>query len=60
MSQKQILCIIGMILAIIGLISIVLCILGQGENHVLLSFGLMSNSIAILLYFIVKKKKFDT
>lgn len=57
MSQKRIISIIGMILAIIGLISIVLCILGQGKNHILLSFGLMSNSIAFLIYFITNKKK---
>lgn len=40
---------IGILLAAIGIVSIALCIFGQGENRMLLALGLMCNSLALLL-----------
>lgn len=57
MGQKRFLSVIGMVLAIMGLVSISLCIFQQGENQVLLWLGLMCNSIAFLLYCIANRKK---
>lgn len=57
MSQRRFLSMIGLVIAIIGLVSISLCIFQQGENQVLLWLGLMCNSIAFLLYCIANRKK---
>lgn len=57
MSQRRILSIIGIVVAIIGLVSIALCIFNQGDNQVLLWLGLMCNSVAFFLYCISNRKK---
>lgn len=57
MNQRRFLSRIGLVIAIIGLVSISLCIFQQGENQVLLWLGLMCNSIAFLLYCIANRKK---
>lgn len=57
MSQRRILSIIGILFAIMGLVSISLCIFLQGENQVLLWLGLMCNSIAFLLNCVTSRKK---
>ncbi len=56
MGSKRIMAIIGILLSIIGLVCISICIYQQGENRILLPFGLMCNSIALLLCCVNRKK----
>lgn len=49
MSKKRILFFVRLLLAVTGIVCITFCIFSQGDNQVLLSLGLMCNSISLLL-----------
>lgn len=55
MRKKRILFVIGGIFAAAGIISLTICIVQQGENKLLLSLGIMCNSLASLLLCLTHK-----
>lgn len=57
MNQKRILSIIGLLVAIVGLVCLALCIFQDGNNQVLLISGLSCNSIAFVINCIANRKK---
>ena len=56
MGRRRVLCIIGILLAVIGIISFTLSIFRQGENQRLLFWGMMCNSISLILYTVNRRK----
>jgi len=49
--------IFGILLATVAIICIGICIFQEGQNKVLLSVGLLCNSLAFLLYCLTVRKK---
>jgi len=47
----------GILLAVIAIICIGICIFQEGQNKVLLSIGLLCNSLAFLIYCVTIGKK---
>lgn len=57
MSQRRILSIIGILIAIVGLVCLALCIFQDGKNQILLNLGLLCNSTAFVINCIANRKK---
>ena len=52
---KTALIIAGILLALAGLCFLSVCVFHEGKNQMLLSIGLLCNSVAMLLLFIVRR-----
>lgn len=57
MRKKRILSIIGILIAIVGLVCLAICIFQDGKNQILLNLGLLCNSIAFIINCITNRKK---
>lgn len=57
MSQRRILSIIVILIAIVGLVCLAICIFQDGKNQILLNLGLLCNSIAFVINCIANRKK---
>lgn len=57
MSKKRIVYFIGILFAVIAIACFAFSIFGQGDNQMVLSFGFLSNSIALILVMLSRKKE---
>ncbi len=57
MSKKRIIYFIGILFAVIALVCFAFSIFRQGDNQMALSLGFLSNSIALVLLMLSRKRK---